>query len=92
MILPGKTVFHHAYLSAYDINSAPGNRKFTFCFPARFLALCPISITYRLSGCHGIGHAAATDVDIISTKYVAYFGNFWYDKHRLFSSAVPAPF
>ena len=41
MILPGKNVFHHACQSASDINSAPGNGKFTFYFPARFLALCP---------------------------------------------------
>ena len=41
MILPGKNVFHHACQSASDINSAPGNGKFIFYFPARFLALCP---------------------------------------------------
>ena len=41
MILPGKNVFHHACQSASDINSAPGNGKFTFYFPARFLVLCP---------------------------------------------------
>ena len=29
--------YHHACQSASDINSAPGNRKITFYYPARFL-------------------------------------------------------